>query len=110
MNITSRNGLTAWKKYFILMTYGLPHLAYGSCAYMATKTDRPSMMKSAAFKELKKITWDLIYKTFNLPKRGKKEPVTELFFRMKPENMIFRNYLRNVTIWTHKCLMTNDNN
>ena len=32
MNICTKNGITFWKKYFILMTYGLPYISYGSNA------------------------------------------------------------------------------
>ena len=36
MNITQRNGITFWKKYYILMTYGLPYIIYGSNAFLAS--------------------------------------------------------------------------
>ena len=62
------------------------------------------MLKKKAVKELQKIIDKLIYKTFNLPKKGRKEQVIRLFGSLNAENMIFRNFLRNIDLWGDRFL------
>ena len=83
------------------MQYAIPHVSYGSCALLASRKNKKTMMNNVEVRQLQKVTTNLIQKTFNLPKRGLKEPVEKMFYNYSVENIIIRDYLRNVKLFGH---------
>ena len=51
----------------------------------------------------------LIRKTFNLPKKGLKEPMEKLFYIMNAENHINRSFLRNMALYAERYLNRDEN-
>ena len=51
------------------------------------------MIGSVDYSKFKAIIIKQLKNALNLPKHGKVEPLLELFYKYKPENIIIQNYL-----------------
>ena len=40
MTITHKNGLSQWKRFYIMMIYGLPYINYGANAFLTTSKNK----------------------------------------------------------------------
>ena len=68
-------------------------LYYGAHQYFVTKGTYNKMIQSTEFNKFKAVIVKQLKFALNLPKKGKVEPMLEMFFKYKPENIITTNYL-----------------
>ena len=57
------------------------------------------MLRWGAYKQLENLFIRQIKWTFNLPSKGKREPIEYMFDRIHPEHLIISNYIKNYNKW-----------
>lgn len=92
--LAGKNELDKWKRLYIFMQYLMSLLYYGSHQIFVTKNTLESMMRSVDFYSYKALIVKQLKSALSLPKKGKVEPMMEMFFKFDPEHIIIQNYLQ----------------
>ena len=86
--LAGKNELDKWKRLYIFMQYLMSLLYYGSHQIFVTKNTLESMMRSVDFYSYKALIVKQLKLALSLQKKGKVEPMMEMFFRYNPEHII----------------------
>ena len=60
--ICNANYMPKWRKLYIMTTYMLPHLMYGSASFILTSKTLENMDSNVAYKKLKAIFFSMVKK------------------------------------------------
>ena len=78
------------------MQYLMSLLYYGSHQLFVTKNTLENMKRSVDYCNYKALIVKQLKLILSLPKKGKVEPMMEMFFRFDPEHIIIQNYLQQI--------------
>ena len=99
--LAGKNELDKWKRLYIFMQYLMSLLYYGSHQIFVTKNTLEGMMRSVDFYSYKALIVKQLKSALSLPKKGKVEPMMEMFFKFDPEHIIIPNYLQQIEKYVH---------
>ena len=86
--ISEKNKLDKWRKLYLFMQYMMSLLYYGSHQLLICKNTINKMERSVDFNQYKALIVKQLKIALSLPKKGKVEPMMEMFFKFDPKIII----------------------